>query len=89
MADSGTGNSTTASDVITYIGVPLAVLGVLPILYNTVATLAQRRDLRAHEAIQSPNLLVTVIRDAGSAAESGPAVDLQECLGIWRQVRLG
>ncbi|KXX76838.1 hypothetical protein MMYC01_206398 [Madurella mycetomatis] len=30
----------TATDVITYIGVPLAVLGVLPILYNTAVTLA-------------------------------------------------
>ncbi|KAI5861399.1 hypothetical protein GGS23DRAFT_598552 [Durotheca rogersii] len=30
----------SATDIITYIGVPLAVLGVLPILYNTVATLA-------------------------------------------------
>lgn len=28
------------SDIITYIGVPLAVLGVLPILYNTAVTLA-------------------------------------------------
>ncbi|KAM7224202.1 hypothetical protein V8F06_000675 [Rhypophila decipiens] len=28
------------TDIITYIGVPLAVLGVLPILYNTAATLA-------------------------------------------------
>ncbi|KAK5661936.1 hypothetical protein OQA88_10046 [Cercophora sp. LCS_1] len=32
--------SPSAVDVITYIGVPLAVLGVLPILYNTLATLA-------------------------------------------------
>ncbi|KAI9745569.1 MAG: hypothetical protein M1818_001103 [Claussenomyces sp. TS43310] len=32
-------NGTSATDVITYIGVPLAVLGVLPILYNTTATL--------------------------------------------------
>ncbi|KAI0483610.1 hypothetical protein F4859DRAFT_473461 [Xylaria cf. heliscus] len=31
---------TSAEDVITIIGVPLAVLGVLPILYNTLATLA-------------------------------------------------
>ena len=38
MADSNSG--TTATDIITYIGVPLAVLGVLPILYNTIATLA-------------------------------------------------
>ncbi|KAJ4293742.1 hypothetical protein N0V88_005250 [Collariella sp. IMI 366227] len=29
----------SATDVITYIGVPLAVLGVLPILYNTFMTL--------------------------------------------------
>ncbi|KDN70723.1 hypothetical protein CSUB01_08320 [Colletotrichum sublineola] len=42
MDDSGT----TATDVITYIGVPLAVLGVLPILYNTVATLAARSRIR-------------------------------------------
>lgn len=33
-------NGPSATDVITYIGVPLAVLGVLPILYNTVVTLA-------------------------------------------------
>ncbi|KAI5468153.1 hypothetical protein BGZ63DRAFT_345951 [Mariannaea sp. PMI_226] len=36
MADNGR----SATDIITYIGVPLAVLGVLPILYNTFATLA-------------------------------------------------
>ncbi len=32
-------NGTSATDIITYIGVPLAVLGVLPILYNTFVTL--------------------------------------------------
>ncbi|KAH8165860.1 hypothetical protein CIB48_g2421 [Xylaria polymorpha] len=32
-------NSSSPGDIITYIGVPLAVLGVLPILYNTLATL--------------------------------------------------
>ncbi|KAH8897110.1 hypothetical protein GQ53DRAFT_638826 [Thozetella sp. PMI_491] len=37
MASSDDGRSPT--DIITYIGVPLAVLGVLPILYNTVVTL--------------------------------------------------
>jgi hypothetical protein len=36
----------TATDVITYIGVPLAVLGVLPILYNTAATLAALSRIR-------------------------------------------
>ncbi|KAF5008237.1 hypothetical protein FDECE_5473 [Fusarium decemcellulare] len=35
MADNGR----SPTDIITYIGVPLAVLGVLPILYNTFATL--------------------------------------------------
>lgn len=30
---------TTAADVITYIGVPLAVLGVAPIIYNTISTI--------------------------------------------------
>ncbi len=38
MGDSDSGH--TPTDVITYIGVPLAVLGVLPILYNTAVTLA-------------------------------------------------
>ncbi|KAK0742311.1 hypothetical protein B0T21DRAFT_409135 [Apiosordaria backusii] len=38
--DSDPGGGHTATDVITYIGVPLAVLGVLPILYNTAVTLA-------------------------------------------------
>ncbi|KAI1080059.1 hypothetical protein F5B20DRAFT_149363 [Whalleya microplaca] len=37
---STTDSGYSATDIITYIGVPLAVLGVLPILYNTVATLA-------------------------------------------------
>ncbi|KAK8069778.1 hypothetical protein PG994_006394 [Apiospora phragmitis] len=37
---SNSDSTTTATDIITYIGVPLAVLGVLPILYNTIATLA-------------------------------------------------
>ncbi|KAK4105172.1 hypothetical protein N658DRAFT_491617 [Parathielavia hyrcaniae] len=35
-----------ASDIITYIGVPLAVLGVLPILWNTVATLASLSKIK-------------------------------------------
>ena len=42
-SDSGSGGSSdgpSATDIITYIGVPLAVLGVLPILYNTAVTLA-------------------------------------------------
>ncbi|KAI0386384.1 hypothetical protein F5Y04DRAFT_275992 [Hypomontagnella monticulosa] len=37
---SSTDSGYSPTDIITYIGIPLAVLGVLPILYNTVATLA-------------------------------------------------
>lgn len=36
----------SAPDVITYIGVPLAVLGVLPIIYNTISTLATLAKVR-------------------------------------------
>ncbi|KAI9719868.1 MAG: hypothetical protein M1828_006089 [Chrysothrix sp. TS-e1954] len=36
----------SAADVITYIGVPLAVLGVLPILYTTVTTFLNLRLIR-------------------------------------------
>lgn len=36
----------SAPDIITYIGVPLAVLGVLPIIYNTLATLATLQKVK-------------------------------------------
>lgn len=39
-------NGYSATDIITYIGVPLAVLGVLPILYNTAATLASLSKIK-------------------------------------------
>ncbi|OAA61074.1 hypothetical protein SPI_05098 [Niveomyces insectorum RCEF 264] len=42
MADNGH----SATDIITYIGVPLAVLGVLPILYNTVFTLVNTSKIK-------------------------------------------
>ncbi|KFY10087.1 hypothetical protein V492_05208 [Pseudogymnoascus sp. VKM F-4246] len=38
--------NSSASDIITYVGVPLAVLGVAPILYNTVITLATLSKVR-------------------------------------------
>ncbi|KAJ9142327.1 hypothetical protein NKR23_g7315 [Pleurostoma richardsiae] len=43
---SNNSNGSQASDIITYIGVPLAVLGVLPILYNTFATLVSLSRIR-------------------------------------------
>jgi hypothetical protein len=39
-------SSVSAPDIITYIGVPLAVLGVLPILYNTIVTLTALSKVR-------------------------------------------
>ncbi|KFZ10220.1 hypothetical protein V502_08256 [Pseudogymnoascus sp. VKM F-4520 (FW-2644)] len=39
-------SNSSASDIITYVGVPLAVLGVAPILYNTVITLATLSKVR-------------------------------------------
>lgn len=45
-------NSTSPTDIITYVGVPLAVIGVLPIAHSAVAgTLLQhqiKRRLRAN-----------------------------------------
>ena len=37
---------TTATDIITYIGVPLAVLGVLPIIYTVVNSLITTHRIR-------------------------------------------
>jgi hypothetical protein len=39
-------NGYSATDIITYVGVPLAVLGVLPILYNTFTTLLTLSKVR-------------------------------------------
>lgn len=39
-------SSTSATDIITYIGIPLAVLGVLPILYTFVLSILTQRRIR-------------------------------------------
>ncbi|KAF4454409.1 hypothetical protein F53441_3035 [Fusarium austroafricanum] len=39
-------NGKSPTDIITYIGVPLAVLGVLPILYNTLSTLVSLSKIK-------------------------------------------
>ncbi|EPE10389.1 hypothetical protein F503_05484 [Ophiostoma piceae UAMH 11346] len=39
-------NGHSATDIITYIGVPLAVLGVLPIMYNTFVTLVNASKIK-------------------------------------------
>ena len=37
----------SATDIITYIGVPLAVLGVLPILYTFAIAIVTQRRIRS------------------------------------------
>lgn len=37
---------TSATDYITYFGVPIAVLGVMPIIYNTIVTLITLAKVR-------------------------------------------
>lgn len=39
-------NNTQAVDIITYVGIPLAVLGVLPTLYTCIKSLITLRDIR-------------------------------------------
>src|SRR5690242_13497759 len=39
-------NQSQAVDIITYIGIPLAVLGVLPTLYTCLKSLITLRDIR-------------------------------------------
>ena len=38
--------SPSAADLITYIGVPLTIIGLLPIAYNVVATLIYSRNIK-------------------------------------------
>ncbi|KAK1465237.1 hypothetical protein CMEL01_12592 [Colletotrichum melonis] len=43
---SGDSGLPSASDLITYIGVPLTVIGLLPIIYNVVATLIHLHKIK-------------------------------------------
>ncbi|KAF4988105.1 hypothetical protein FGRMN_9971 [Fusarium graminum] len=45
-------NGRSLTDIITYIGVPLAVLGVLPILYNTLSTLVSLAKIKLNRVIE-------------------------------------
>lgn len=58
-------NGTTATDIITYIGVPLAVLGVLPILYTSSRALWTQRSIRStlkrHGLLESAFTRVSLI----------------------------
>ncbi|KAF3386628.1 hypothetical protein F1880_000108 [Penicillium rolfsii] len=58
-------NGTSATDIITYIGVPLAVLGVLPILYSSSRALWTQRSIRSilkrHGLLESAFTRVSLI----------------------------
>lgn len=48
-----------AADVITYVGVPLAVLGLVPILYNSLATLITLYKIKRKLRINSVAVTTT------------------------------
>lgn len=58
-------NGTSATDIITYIGVPLAVLGVLPIIYTSVRAILTQRSIRSilkrHQLLDSALTRVSLI----------------------------
>ena len=77
-------------DIITYIGVPLAVLGVLPIIYNTIATLATvakvRRILRRGRlaGITRGDLINHVIEVELPRYTIAPLHREEQCKEYWR-----
>jgi len=77
-------------DIITYIGVPLAVLGVLPIIYNTITTLATvakvRRILRHGRlaGITRGDVINHVIEIELPRYTIAPLDRQQQCKDYWR-----
>ncbi|WEW56436.1 hypothetical protein PRK78_001879 [Emydomyces testavorans] len=68
--------SATASDIITYIGVPLAVLGVLPIIYTCIRALLVLRSIR-HALARNGHSESAVTR--GSMMSGVVEVELPRC----------
>ncbi|KAJ6155227.1 hypothetical protein N7470_005793 [Penicillium chermesinum] len=58
-------NGRSPTDIITYIGVPLAVLGVLPIIYTSVRAILTQRSIRSilkrHDLLDSALTRVSLI----------------------------
>ena len=69
---------TSATDIITYIGVPLAVLGVLPILYTFVLAIFTRRRIRALLRQHGHKPLSTSRPHDGFTIRSSPMTSLIE-----------
>ncbi|RMZ89286.1 hypothetical protein DV736_g3484, partial [Chaetothyriales sp. CBS 134916] len=68
----------SATDIITYIGVPLAVLGVLPILYTFILAIFTRRRIRHLLLSHGHKPLSTRQPDDGFAIRSSPMTSLIE-----------
>jgi hypothetical protein len=69
-------NGVSAPDIITYIGVPLAVLGVLPILYSFVRAILVQRSIR--RTLHRHGLFSSAIT-RGSLMEGIVEVELPRC----------
>ncbi len=68
---------TSATDIITYIGVPLAVLGVLPILYTLLRALLTLRSIRK-PLLRLGHVPATNTRPDGFTTRSSPMTSLIE-----------
>lgn len=71
-------SDTSATDIITYIGVPLAVLGVLPILYTFILSIITQRRIRASLVHHGHRPLSSTRQHEGFALRSSPMTSLIE-----------
>jgi hypothetical protein len=68
---------TSATDIITYVGVPLAVLGVLPILYTLLRAILTVRSIRK-TLLRHGHIPSTRTRPEGFTTRSSPMTSLVE-----------
>lgn len=68
----------SAADIITYVGVPLAVLGVLPILYTFVLAVLTQRRIRASLVDHGHHPVSTTRPHEGFTIRSSPMTSLIE-----------
>ncbi|KAI1623271.1 hypothetical protein EDD37DRAFT_464264 [Exophiala viscosa] len=69
---------TSATDIITYVGVPLAVLGVLPILYTFILVILTQRRIRASLVHHGHRPVGTSRSNDGFTIRSSPMTSLIE-----------
>lgn len=68
---------TSATDIITYVGVPLAVVGVLPILYTLIRALLTLRSIR-NTLLRHGHVPTSSTRPDGFTTRSSPMTSLIE-----------